>query len=171
MRSRVYGFAMVLTLVVSALLVACGEQATPVSVSPTVSAPPTSPVPSSTDTPVPPPASTVAPPTATTAPAGTKPAPTEAPAPTEPPAAPTEPPAAPTGVMMEADPAGVVSIILKEDNGSGQSGWAALRAKGDQTEVMLFLPSGNLEPNWSIFMRLLWRRYPGRGGARPHQLR
>ena len=145
MRSRVYGFAMVLTLVVSALLVACGEQATPVSVSPTVSAPPTSPVPSSTDTPVPPPASTVAPPTATTAPAATKPAPTEAPAPTEPPAAPTEPPAAPTGVMMEADPAGVVSIILKEDNGSGQSGWAALRAKGDQTEVMLFLPSGNLE--------------------------
>ena len=47
--------------------------------------------------------------------------------------------------MMKADPADVVSIILNEDNASGQSGWAALRAKGDQTEVVLSLPSGDLE--------------------------
>ena len=73
-------------------------------------------------------------------------APTEpAMAPTEPAMAPTEPAMAPTGVMMEADPEDVVSIILNEDNASGQSGWAALTAKGDQTEVVLSLPSGDLE--------------------------
>ena len=46
---------------------------------------------------------------------------------------------------MEADAEDVVSILLNEDNASGQNGWAALRAKGDQTEVVLSLPSGNLE--------------------------
>ena len=157
MRSRVYGFVMVLTLVVSALLVACGDQPAPVSVSPTVAAPPASTAASPTDAPVPPPASAVPPPTATTAPAmaPTEPAmaptelamaPTEpAMAPTEPAMAPTEPAMAPTGVMMEADPEDVVSIILNGDNASGQSGWAALTAKGDQTEVVLSLPSGDLE--------------------------
>ena len=171
MRSRVHGFVMVLTLVVSALLVACGDQPAPVSVSPTVAAPPASTAASPTDAPVPPPASAVPPPTATTAPAmaptepamaptepamaptelamaPTEPAmaPTEpAMAPTEPAMAPTEPAMAPTGVMMEADPEDVVSIILNGDNASGQSGWAALTAKGDQTEVVLSLPSGDLE--------------------------
>ena len=153
MSSRVYGFAMVLTLVISAFVVACGEQPTPTTVSPTASPTPLSTAPSLADTPIPPPASTVPPPTETAVsaatmpaltetavPAATKPAPFETPAP-----APTEPAAAPTGVMLEADPEDVVSIILNEDNASGQSGWAALTAKGNQTEVVLSLPSGNLE--------------------------
>ena len=45
-------------------------------------------------------------------------------------------------------PAGQVetpSIILKEDNGSGQTGSATLTAKGNQTEGVLSLSSGNLE--------------------------
>ena len=45
-------------------------------------------------------------------------------------------------------PAGQVetlSIILKEQNGSGQTGSATLTAKGDQTEVVLSLLSGDLE--------------------------
>ncbi len=36
------------------------------------------------------------------------------------------------------------TLALKELNDSGQSGWAALRAKGDQTEVVLSLLSGTL---------------------------
>jgi plastocyanin len=44
-----------------------------------------------------------------------------------------------------ADPVDVLSIVLNEENDSGQTGWAALVARGDQTDVILSLTPGELE--------------------------
>ena len=68
----------------------------------------------------------------------------------QPPAtAPAEPKPTPTSeaMMMEKDAPGdeVLLIMLNEQNASGQTGWAELTAKGDQTEVVLNLSPGSLE--------------------------
>ena len=39
----------------------------------------------------------------------------------------------------------VLLVALQEKNASGQTGWATLTARGDQTEVVLSLTSGNVE--------------------------
>jgi plastocyanin len=47
--------------------------------------------------------------------------------------------------IFETAPADLLTVSLNQDNDSGQDGWANLTAKGDQTEVILLLPPGDLE--------------------------
>ncbi|HEU0020987.1 MAG TPA: hypothetical protein VFR55_04845 [Dehalococcoidia bacterium] len=47
--------------------------------------------------------------------------------------------------MFATAPADLLTVVLNQDNDSGQNGWANLTAKGDQTEVILYLPPGDLE--------------------------
>ena len=106
---------------------------------PTATAPPTAtPVPPApTATPVPPaPTPTPVPPRPTATPV--PPAPTPTPAPPAPTATP---------VVSEGDvaPDADLLIMLGEQNSSGQTGWAALTARGSQTEVVLNVAPGALE--------------------------
>lgn len=101
-------------------------------------------------------------PTPTQTPIQLPPLPTNTPAPTPTPiATPTRVPPTPTQTMaptatattqptiepivMATAPDEILLIVLGEQNASGQSGWAALTAKGDQTEVVLNLSAGTLE--------------------------
>ncbi len=145
---RLPGWVLLLTLLLSALVIACGGQTIPTdtTAAPTpLSAPPdtVAPEPEATASPAPAaPAATEAAPTATTAPAAATPAP-EAAATT---AAPEPaPPATPVEGMTPPDPEDVLTIALNELNGSGQSGVATLTGKGEQTEVVLNISAGTLE--------------------------
>ncbi len=145
---RLPGWVLLLTLLLSALVIACGGQTIPTdtTAAPTpLSAPPdtVAPEPEATASPAPAaPAATEAAPTATTAPAAATPAP-EAAATT---AAPEPaPPATPVEVMTPPDPEDVLTIALNELNDSGQSGFATLTGKGEQTEMVLNISAGALE--------------------------
>ena len=71
---------------------------------------------------------------------------TPSPAPTAVPVAQSKPTPtpmpAPTPMPTATDS---IRVALEQQNASGQSGFATLTAKGDQTEVVLSLPSGTLE--------------------------
>ncbi|MCH8897168.1 MAG: hypothetical protein IIC33_02570 [Chloroflexi bacterium] len=47
--------------------------------------------------------------------------------------------------IFKTAPSDLLTVVLNEDNGSGQTGWATLTDKGDQTEIILLLPPGALE--------------------------
>jgi hypothetical protein len=70
----------------------------------------------------------------------TEPTPTPEPTPEPTPAVPTE-----VTAIAESHPADVLSIMLLEENDSGQTGWATLIARGDQTDVILHLPEGDMD--------------------------
>ena len=142
---RFFGWVLLSVLLISALAVACGDQPTPTA---TTAAP--SPISDPTATVAPEPESTVttdpeamgATPSPTKIPDATalSPTPTAAPATMEPTANPTPP-----EVMERPNPEDVLTIALNELNDSGQSGWATLTARGDQTEVVLNISGGALE--------------------------
>ena len=116
-RKRLLGPALLLTLIATALVAACGGgDATPTT------------RPTSTT-----------PPTATAA--SMSPTPTAAPTATSVPKVPAPGPTATLPATMELDVSAVL-IALDELNDSGQSGWAKLAAKGDDTEIILSLSPG-----------------------------
>jgi hypothetical protein len=161
---RLHRLSPLLVLVIAVLTVACTTQPTATLPPPTETTAPTEASP--TDTPVPPtetaeptatsvppttttePADKPVPPTATPEPATATPAPTAEPTPAPTPAeTPTSSPSVSEQVeaIAGADPVDVLSIVLNEENDSGQTGWAALVARGDRTDVILSLPPGDME--------------------------
>ena len=123
------GFLTLVVILLTLLAAACSEDPTATSIPPAPTA--TSPAP-----------------TATTEAMMAEPTPTEEAMMAEP--TPTEEammaePTATVEAMMMAAPEDVLRIALNEQNASGQSGWAMLTAKGDQTEVALNLLAGTLE--------------------------
>ena len=116
-RKRLLGPALLLTLIATALVAACGgDSATPTII-------PTSTSPSPTATTVP------SAPTATTAPTAMAPDPTATMSPT-----------------MDLDVSAILTA-LDEMNDSGQSGWATLTGRGGDTEVVLSLPGATMSSN------------------------
>ena len=112
MRNRITGLVLLLALVASALMAACGGD------EPTATTRPTSISPTPTS---------IAPAPATTTPVPTTTSPPD-PTPT-------------LLAMMEPDP-NVVLIVLSQLNDSGQSGWAKLVASGTDTHITLSLSEG-----------------------------
>jgi plastocyanin len=160
--NRLYHLSQLLILVMALLTVACATEPTatpppptettaPTEASPTDTPVPPTDTPAPTDTPVPPtataePTDTPVPPTATPEPATATPMPTAAPTP-NPAAGETPTPGLSVSEQVEAiagaDPVDVLSIVLNEQNESGQTGWATLVAQGDRTNVILSLPPGD----------------------------
>ena len=135
---------MVLSIaLLSGLVIACTSEPTATSAPPAATSAPAQAA--ASDTPVPP-AATVAPPAATSAPPQVPTtAPTTVPEPTAIPEAMMPDVPEEAMAIFKTAPSDLLTVVLNEDNGSGQTGWATLTAKGDQTEIILLLPPGALE--------------------------
>ena len=125
---RLQSWVVLLTIALASLAIACTSQPTATSAPPATAT-----------------TAAVAPP-ATAAPTAMAPEPTAmAPEPTAMPDTMMPDVPAEALAIYETAPANLLTLVLNEDNDSGQTGWANLTAKGDQTEVILLLSPGDLE--------------------------